>query len=85
MEREEFNAEQRSKLLDLACQAADMLDDLGEHALGDAILVVETAHPDGEARVHFFSTTLRQIVNRGLVEFARENLCIAEPMDDHGE
>lgn len=75
--REDFNATQRAKLLELACQAADYLDTLSDHALGDAVLVVEVAQPDGST-VLGLSTTDRYVVRRGIVEQYRDYLASTE-------
>lgn len=71
--REEFNSEQRQKLIDLAFQAAEKLDLIGEHALGDAILLVEEVDDEGTS-ILVFSTTKRVSVRRGILEHARDEM-----------
>lgn len=79
-EIEEFNADQRQKLLDLAFQAAEALDETGEHALGDAMLLVEEVDGDGTS-ILVFSTTKRVAVRRGILEHCRDEMTQFTPVD----
>jgi hypothetical protein len=66
------------KLGSLALQAIDVLDNYaeGRAAIGDAMLLVEIQLLDGEGdqiatATHYFATTRRSVVQRGLIDSCR--------------
>jgi hypothetical protein len=76
------------KLGALALQALDVLDDYveGRAQIGDAILLVEVQLLDGDGdqiatATHYFSTTRRIIVQRGLVDACRAGFDDTEAAD----
>jgi len=75
----DFNAGQRQKVADLGFMALDAIEALeGEHLILDAMLLLEIAErEDGEPvsfAVHYFSTTTRAAITRGLIEHVRDDL-----------
>ena len=75
----DFNAGQRQKVADLGFMALDVVDALeGEHLILDAMLLVEIAESEDDEpvsfAVHYFSTTNRAAIQRGLIEHVRDEL-----------
>lgn len=72
---EPFNADQRQKVGNLGLMALEQLGNLDEDALVlDAVLCVEVIDRDQASQVHYFSTTTRAAVQRGIIEHVRDDL-----------